>query len=107
MNHRDAAKLGGVLASAERPSTDGSSASGVCGLCDRGLAPGNGDRIVEVDLRLDESDGPDAWLCRSCYGYVVAELGIAPTRVFKAGRHRTVVLPIVPDGGSELGTGSD
>lgn len=95
--NRDATKLGRVLDAAEHTATADRPESGWCGLCDRSLATAEG--VVEVTLGSGETGDPDALLCPSCYGYVVAEMGIAPTRVFKAGRHRTVVLPIDPQEG--------
>jgi len=91
MNGRDTTKLGQVLDGGD----DAGESPGWCGLCDCDLSDDDTGGIVEVEMRPD-GDDPDAWLCRSCYGYVVREMGIAPTRVFKAGNHRTVVLPIGP-----------
>lgn len=97
MNGGDAAKLGRVLAASDRA---GGGPEGWCGLCDRDLDADDAGGIVAVEMHA-ESEDPDAWLCRSCYEYVVGEMGITPTRVFKAGPRRTVVLPIGPDGDHE------
>ena len=104
MHRRDAAKLGRLLAAADPPPAV-HDAAGACNLCQCDLVVREGDRIVEVKLRPG-ADRPEAWLCRACYGYVVGDLGIAPTRVFKSGRHRSVVLPIGPDG-RDARAGSD
>ncbi|PSQ16128.1 hypothetical protein BRD00_12270 [Halobacteriales archaeon QS_8_69_26] len=94
MTRNDAAKLGQVLAAGERSKGDEGS-PGWCGLCDCDLDEGEGG-IVAVEMGASEDGEPDAWLCRACYGYVVRKMGITPTRVFKAGRRRIVVLPIGP-----------
>jgi hypothetical protein len=90
MDRTNTSRLRGILSNAEGP-CDRAFDRGRCGLCDRRLSAG---AAVEVELDADAGADPDAWLCADCYEFVVAELGVAPTRVFKTGTLRTVVLPV-------------
>lgn len=95
MDGASVSALGRILAAADGPTAGEHATTGQCGICGYALSTRKGD-VVEVELESDDDGPPDAWLCHSCYEAVLGELELSPTRVFKSGPHRRVVLPVSP-----------